>query len=76
MYNNGGLKNQIYKRSYDTQAPCIWRTRYDSSGTGYGEYIRINPQGFSDLKCIIYTLIYGCRKMGGKTNVVVTVKSV
>ncbi|MDR2763727.1 MAG: stress protein [Tannerella sp.] len=72
----GGSKNQVTRQGCYTQAPWIWHSGDDRSGSaGDGENILINPQGLSDLKRItVYTFIYEGVAKWAETNAVVTVK--
>ena len=72
----GGNKNQVTKQGCYTQAPWIWHSGDDRTGSAdAGENILLNPQGISDLKRItVYTFIYEGAAKWAETNAVVTVK--
>jgi tellurite resistance protein TerA len=74
-HKQGGAKNRVTRQGCYTQAPWIWHTGDDRSGTGEGENVLINPQGLADLKRItVYTYIYEGVAKWEETNAVVTVK--
>lgn len=72
----GGPKNQVTRQGCYSQAPWIWHSGDDRSGSASdGENILINPQGLGDLKRItVYTFIYEGAAKWAETNAVVTVK--
>jgi tellurite resistance protein TerA len=75
-HGQGGSKNQVTRQGCYTQAPWIWHSGDDRSGSADdGENILINPQGLSDLKRLtVYTFIYEGAAKWAETNAVVTVK--
>jgi tellurite resistance protein TerA len=75
--NQGGPKNRVTKQGCYTQAPWIWHSGDDRTGSvDAGENILLNPQGLSDFKRItVYTFIYEGAAKWAETNAVVTVKA-
>jgi tellurite resistance protein TerA len=75
-HGKGGNKNQVTQQGCYTQAPWIWHSGDDRSGSAdAGENILINPQGLSDLKRItVYAFIYEGAAKWTETNAIVTVK--
>jgi tellurite resistance protein TerA len=72
----GGPKNRVTRQGCYTQAPWIWHSGDDRSGSAAdGENMLINPQGVADLKRItVYCFIYEGVAKWADTNAVVTIK--
>ncbi len=72
----GGPKNQVTRQGCYSQAPWVWHSGDDRSGSAAdGENVLINPQGVSDLKRItVYCFIYEGVAKWADSNAVVTIK--
>ena len=73
----GGPRSRVTKQGCYDQKPWIWHQGDDLSGSASndGEYIHINPQGFSDMKRIdIYAMIYEGAARWDQTGAVITIK--
>lgn len=75
-HGRGGGRTQLTAQGSYNQAPWIWHSGDDRSGSvSEGENIFLNPQGITDLKRItIYSYIYDGVAKWADSNAVVTIK--
>ncbi len=73
----GGPRNRVTRQGCYTESPWIWHMGDDRTGSemAAGEFILINPMGFSDIRRLtIYAYIYEGVSKWDQTDAVVTVQ--